>query len=172
MRPAIYSVGLFVIFACSLNVVLPAGAQDVLVERQISVSQARDAALAALERCRADGFRVSVAVVDRAGNLKALLRDDDTGPHTVESSRRKAFTAASLRTSTGELANRVAGDPSLADLRNLTDGLLFLGGGLPIPSGTEVIGGIGVGGAPSGQADEACAQAGIDGIAATPEPAG
>jgi uncharacterized protein GlcG (DUF336 family) len=143
----------------------PAQEQGVVTERQISLSLAQEAAQAAVEQCRADGFQVSAAVVDRAGNLKALLRDDNTGPHTVESSRRKAFTASAFRASTADLVNRVAGDPSLANLDQLAEGLLFLGGGLPIQAGQEVVGGIGVGGAPSGQADEVCAQAGINTIA-------
>lgn len=143
----------------------PGQGQGVITERQISLSMAQEAAQAAVEQCRADGFRVSAAVVDRAGNLKALLRDDDTSPHTVESSRRKALTASAFRSSTADLVTRVTGDPSLANLDQLAEGLLFLGGGLPIGSGEDVIGGIGVGGAPSGQADEVCAQAGISRIA-------
>lgn len=143
-----YFIRFFLILVISMSPAVLVSAQEVLMERQISLSQAQDAALVAVERCRGDGFRVSVAVVDRAGNLKVLVRDDGTGPHTVESSRRKAFTASVFRASTTNLVTRVAGDPSLANLEDLTDGLLFLGGGLPILFGAEVIGGIGVGGSP------------------------
>jgi uncharacterized protein GlcG (DUF336 family) len=139
-------------------------AQEVLIQRQISLSLAEEAAVAAIERCRADGFRVSVAVVDRAGRLKALLRDDDAGPHTLDSSRRKAFTALSFRTGTTELVQLLATNPSAAGLVNISD-VLILGGGIPIRAGQEVIGAIGVGGAPGGDKDDICAQAGIDRIA-------
>ncbi len=138
--------------------------QEILTERQISLSLAQEAAVAAVEQCRADGFQVSAAVVDRAGNLKALLRDDGTSPHTVESSRRKAFTASLFRSSTADLAARTARDPAAANLEDITDGLLFLGGGLPIRAGEDVIGGIGVGGAPRAEADQVCAQAGLETI--------
>ena len=141
-----------------------AHAQGFVTERQISLSLAQAAAQAAVEQCRADGFRVSAAVVDRAGHLKALLRDDDTGPHTLDSARRKAFTALSFRTSTGELAGRVANNPEAANLEDISDELLILAGGLPIMAGEEVVGGLGVGGAPGGDRDEACAQAGIQAI--------
>lgn len=141
-----------------------AQAQEVLTQKQISLSLAEEAAVAAIDRCRADGFRVSVAVVDRGGSLKALLRDDDAGPHTLDSSRRKAFTALSLRTGTTELVQLLATNPSAAGLANIAD-ILILGGGIPIRAGQEVIGAIGVGGAPGGDRDDACAQAGIDKIA-------
>ncbi|OGP80339.1 MAG: hypothetical protein A2V86_06095 [Deltaproteobacteria bacterium RBG_16_49_23] len=139
-------------------------AQEVLIQRQLSLSLAEEAATAAIERCRADGFRVSVAVVDRSGSLKALLRDDDAGPHTLDSSRRKAFTALSFRTGTTELVQLLATNPSAAGLVNISN-VLILGGGIPIRAGQEVIGAIGVGGAPGGDRDDICAQAGIDRIA-------
>jgi uncharacterized protein GlcG (DUF336 family) len=139
-------------------------AQELITERQISLSMAQAAAQAAVEQCRADGFRVSAAVVDRAGNLKALLRDDDTGPHTLDSARKKAFTAASFRASTSELAGRIANNPGAANLEDISEEILILAGGLPIMRGEEIIGGIGVGGAPGGDIDEACAQAGIQSI--------
>lgn len=68
--------------------------QSVLPERQISLTLAVDAALAAVEKCRADGFRVTAVVIDRGGNIKATLRDDTTSPHTVDTARKKAFTSA------------------------------------------------------------------------------
>lgn len=172
MKMISYHIGMFMILAISMGPAMQAHAQgDLVIERQVSLSLAHDAAHAAVERCRADGFRVSAAVVDRAGSVKALLRDDGAGPHTLDSSRRKAFTSSAFRTSTTNLVTRVAGDPALANLEDLTDGLLFLGGGLPILSGGEIVGGIGVGGAPSPLADEVCAQVGIDAISAGLEPA-
>lgn len=141
----------------------PALAQSVLNERQISLGLAREAANAAINQCRKDGYQVSVTVVDRSGQVKVMMRDDNSGPHTPDTSRRKAYTALTFRTSTSELANRVASNPSAANLRDITD-IILLAGGLPIRAGNEVIGGIGVGGAPGGDRDEVCAKAGIDKI--------
>lgn len=138
-------------------------AQGVLTEQQISISSAQEAAIAALDQCRKDGYRVSVTVVDRSGQTKVLMRDDGAAPHTPDTSRRKAYTALTFRTSTSELASRVASNPSAANLKDITD-VIILAGGLPIRAGNAVIGGIGVGGAPSGDQDQVCAKAGVDKI--------
>ncbi len=115
------------------------------------------------------GYRVTVAVVDRAGVLKVLMRGDGAGPHTVESSAKKAYTSASLRGSTGDLAEMIAKMPATQGLRDMNNNILVLGGGLPIEIGGEVVGGIGVGGAPGGHLDAACAQAGLESIGAKPK---
>jgi uncharacterized protein GlcG (DUF336 family) len=127
---------------------------------------ATKAALAALAECRDQGFKVSVAIVDRGGVLKVLKRADGAGPHTVDSSRRKAYTAASLRRSTQELAELVASRPEIMGLREMNESILILGGGLPIRIDGEVVAGIGVGGAPGAKLDEACARAGLAKIGA------
>lgn len=147
----------------SLLFVCSAAADDVLVEKQISTALAAEAAVAALQQCRNGGFQVAVAVVDRAGIAKVILRDDNAGPSTVDASRRKAFTAVTFRTPTLQFAQLVADNPALQGLRDIAD-VLILGGGLPIRAGNEVIGGIGVSGAPGADLDEACAQAGINQI--------
>jgi len=108
-------------------------------------------------------------VVDRAGVLRGMTRADGAGPHTVESSRKKAYTAASLRRPTTELAELINKVPTLQALRDMNDQVLILGGGLPIEIGGEVVGGIGVGGAPGAHLDDACAQAGLDAIGAAPK---
>jgi uncharacterized protein GlcG (DUF336 family) len=140
-------------------------AQDLPVEKVLPRELAVEAAQGALAACEQHGYRVTVAVVDRAGLLRALIRGDGAPPHTVDSSRRKAYTSASLRRPTLELAQMVSENPGAAGLRDINDDILLLGGGLPIKAGDQVIGGIGVGGAPGGDKDEACAQAGIDKIA-------
>jgi uncharacterized protein GlcG (DUF336 family) len=124
---------------------------------------------AAIEACRKDGYRVSASVVDRAGVLRAMGRADGAGSHTVESSRKKAYTTASLRRPTTELAEMVAKVPTLEALRDMNPEILILGGGLPIEISGEVVGGIGVGGAPGAHLDDACAQAGLDAIGAAPK---
>jgi uncharacterized protein GlcG (DUF336 family) len=143
-----------------------AQAQTVELPRQpyLPINLALDAASAALAQCQTDGYGVSVAVVDRGGVLKVLLRDDGTGPHTVTSSTRKSHTSASLGRPTAELAATVAGNAEVEGLRQMDPQILILAGGLPIVVNDVVVGGIGVGGAPGGQLDEACAQPGIDAI--------
>lgn len=140
-----------------------ASAQDVRTEKNISVALAADAASAALQFCTQKGWKVSVAVVDRAGDVKALLRGDGAGPHTVDSSRRKAFTAASLQLGTTQMAEIIDKNPDLVDLKFI-DGFLILGGAQPIRVGDEVIGAVAVAGAPGGHLDEQCVSAGIDKI--------
>jgi uncharacterized protein GlcG (DUF336 family) len=142
------------------------GASDsaqVLSEKQISLALAHDIAMAAVDQCRKDGFRVAATVVDRAGRTKVVVRDDGTGPHTVEASQRKAYTAAVFRVPTVSFAERVR-QPAAAALINL-EHVIALQGGLPIKAGDEVIGAVGVGGAPGGDKDEVCALAGIQKIA-------
>ncbi len=135
-------------------------------EPTLPIELAKKAAAAALEKCQQDGYRVSVAVVDRAGILKVLLRGDGAGPHTTDSSRKKAYTSASLRRSTSEFADLIAKKPALQGLRDMNENILILGGGLPIKIDGEVVGGIGVGGAPGVHLDEACAQTGLKRIGA------
>ena len=130
--------------------------------RMLPLGLATEAAEAARAACEQQGYRVSVAVVDRAGLVKALIRSDGAGPASLDSASRKAYTSASLRRATLELAEMVAGNPAVAELGDLNERILILGGGLPIKAGEEVIGGIGVGGAPGADKDQVCAQAGID----------
>ncbi len=138
-------------------------AQDIQVEKDISLSLANDAAAAAVEFCSSKGWKVSAAVVDRAGLLKALQRADGAGPHTIDASRRKAYTSASTRNDTSAMLDTIQKNPSSANL-SMIAGFLILGGGRPIRVGDEIIGAIGVGGAPGGQLDDQCAAAGINRI--------
>jgi uncharacterized protein GlcG (DUF336 family) len=147
-------------------------AEDLPREAILPLSLASKAAATAVERCKQDGYRVSATVVDRGAVLKAMMRGDGAGPHTTDSSFKKAYTAASLRRPTSELAEMVAKTPALQGLREMNDKVLMLGGGLPIEIGGEVVGGIGVGGAPGAHLDDACAQAGLESIGATAKPPG
>jgi uncharacterized protein GlcG (DUF336 family) len=138
-------------------------------ESVLPVSLAGKAIQASLDACKKDGYKVSVSVVDRAGVLRAMSRADGAGPHTVDSSRKKAYTAASLSRPTTEVAELINKVPTLQALREMNDQVIILGGGLPIEIGGEVVGGIGVGGAPGAHLDDACAQAGLDAIGAAPK---
>jgi uncharacterized protein GlcG (DUF336 family) len=152
---------------CVLGI-FPAGgsAADLLREAVLPLSMATKAASAAVKKCTKDGYQVSAAIVDRSGVVRALLREDGAGPHTVASSRKKAYTAASLKKPTAELADLIAKMPAVQGLRDMNDHILMLGGGLPIIMAGEIVGGIGVGGAPGGHLDVACAQAGLESIGA------
>jgi len=100
-------------------------------------------------------------VVDRAGLVRAVLRGDRAGPHTLAASGQKAFTSASARNTTSAMAQAAESNPGARNLVHIP-GFLLLGGGVPLRSGEEVIGAIGVGGAPSGAIDEECANAAIE----------
>ena len=144
-------------------------AEDLPKESVLPLAAANKAIQGALEACKKDGYRVSVSVVDRAGVLRAMGRADGAGPHTVDSSRKKAYTAASVRRPTTELADLITKVPTLQALRDMNDNILMLGGGLPIEISGDVVGGIGVGGAPGAHLDDACAQEGLDAIGAAPK---
>jgi uncharacterized protein GlcG (DUF336 family) len=117
-----------------------------------------DAAIAA---CKTEGYDVTAAVVDRAGDLKLLLRADSSNPHNADLARRKAYTARTFGVTSLEFAKRTAGTTSdLTGQRNLAE-VIPLGGGVPIMIGTEKIGGLGLSGAPTQEADEKCAKAGL-----------
>jgi uncharacterized protein GlcG (DUF336 family) len=144
-------------------------AEELPKEAVLPIGLAGKAIQASLDACNKDGYRVSVSIVDRAGVLRVMARADGAGPHTVDSSRKKAYTAASSRRPTTELAELINKVPTLQALREMNDQVLILGGGLPIEIGGEIVGGIGVGGAPGAHLDDACAQAGLDAIGATPK---
>ena len=144
-------------------------AEDLPKESVLPLHVANKAIHAAIEACKKDGYRVSVSVVDRAGALRAMGRADGAGPHTIDSSRKKAYTAASVRRPTTELAELVGKVPTLQALRDMNEHMLILGGGLPIDIAGDIVGGIGVGGAPGAHLDDVCAEAGLDAIGAAPK---
>lgn len=118
-----------------------------------------DAALAAIRACAGKGQQVSVAIVGAEGEPRAILRGEGAPPHSVESARRKAYTAASFGKPTAELAALVASHPDAAGLTRLDD-TLFVGGGLPLMRDGKSVGGIGVAGSNGAGLDEECARVG------------
>jgi uncharacterized protein GlcG (DUF336 family) len=140
----------------------PAGAQ-LLTEKSLSAGMAMTMAQTALETCTKQGYHVSVHVLGRNGEVLIAVRGDGAPPHTMENSQRKAYTARTFRIPSGEFAQRVKDNPTLGAV-HLT-GIIAAQGALPIRAGDEVIGAVGVSGAPGGEKDEACAKAGIDKVA-------
>ena len=120
-------------------------------------------AQATLEACRAEGFQTAVAVVDRGGNLQALIRDRFAGPHTPVTAERKAYTALSFKANTTDLAASTQPGMASSGTRGIPN-VLMLGGGVMIESGGSLLGAVGVSGAPSGEADQACAEVGLEAI--------
>ena len=152
---AIASLGLFALAA-------PASAQ-LLQQKSLSSGIALAMAETTMAACKANGYAVSVTVVGRSGEIILQVRGDNTGPHTVENSMRKAYTARTFRVPSGEIVTRLKNDPTFALIH--LNNVIANQGALPIKVGDEVIGGIGASGAPGGDKDEACVKAGIDKVA-------
>lgn len=150
---------------CLLAAALSSHAQDGTFQaRSLTPETALTAARAALEACRKQGFQVAVAVTDRAGVTQVLLRDRFAGAHTVEVASNKAWTAASFRTPTSALATETQPGRAISGLRSLPR-FMAVGGGQAIEAGGNLLGAIGVSGAPGDDADDSCATAGIKAIA-------
>jgi uncharacterized protein GlcG (DUF336 family) len=140
----------------------PAAAQ-LLTQKSLSAAIALTVAQTALETCTKQGYHVSVHVVGRNGEVLVAVRGDGAPPHTMENSQRKAYTARTFRIPSGEFAQRVKDNPTFGAV-HLT-GVIAAQGALPIKAGDDVIGAVGVSGAPGGEKDEVCAKAGLDKVA-------
>ena len=140
-----------------------ASEEALFTTKSLTPETALKAATAALEKCRAEGYQVAIAVVDRMGNMQVMIRDRYAGAHTPETARRKAWTATSFRTNTTDLVDLTAPGQPQSGVRHVTDALM-LGGGVLIDAGGSLVGAIGVSGAPGGELDDLCAEAGIAAI--------
>jgi uncharacterized protein GlcG (DUF336 family) len=142
----------------------PADAQ-LLARKDLSLAAALTIATTAADLCKSQGYTVSVTVVGRNGEVILQMRGDNAPPHTVENSFRKAYSARTFRVPSGELVQRVKDNPT-APFVHLSN-VVAAQGALPIKVGDDVIGAVGVSGAPGGEKDEVCAKAGIDKVADT-----
>jgi uncharacterized protein GlcG (DUF336 family) len=131
--------------------------------RVLTPEAAVKATQAALQSCRAGGYQVAVAVVDRFGIAQSMVRDRFAGPHTPDTAVNKAWTAVSFRTGTTDLAAATAPTQPSSGIRHLPR-FVAVGGGVLIEAGGSIVGAIGVSGAPNGAADDVCAKAGIAAI--------
>ena len=142
----------------------PSRAQDALVTfKSLSPELALDLARAALADCQKRGYQTAVAVVDRFGVPQVMLRDRFAGAHTPRTAIGKAWTAVSFRTNTTDLVAASKEGTAQSGVRDLP-GAVVLGGGLMIEAGGSIVGAVGVSGAPGGEADDACAKAGIEAV--------
>jgi uncharacterized protein GlcG (DUF336 family) len=151
-----------VVPALAVSLATPASA-DLLSHKDLSLETALAMATVAQETCKGQGYRVSVTVVGREGQVILQMRGDNASPHTMENSLRKAYTARTFRVPSGDIGKRLKENPTLSFpfLTNVTGAQ----GALPIKLGDEVIGAMGVSGAPGGEKDEACVKAGLDKVA-------
>src|SRR5580698_328473 len=156
---------LAVLATAPLFAAAPAFAQAPQVQSEKNMSMALSMAIiqGAIEQCTKDGYKVSVTIVDKGGNVAASIRGDGTGPHTMEFSRMKAYTSRT-RNQTSLQTMKMMEDPANAFIRQIPN-VVGVGGGVPIHAGNEVIGAVGVSGAPGGEKDEVCANAGIAKVA-------
>jgi uncharacterized protein GlcG (DUF336 family) len=136
----------------------PAGAEDAptISIKRLSMDTAVRIAQGAVAACREKGIQIGVTVVDRDGVVQAKLRDTIAAPITASISEKKAFTAVNFNADTAALGSRA--DTPIGRI----DGLVMSAGGIPIEVGGALLGGVGVSGAPAGETDAECAQAGID----------
>jgi uncharacterized protein GlcG (DUF336 family) len=150
--------------ALGMTLATPSMAQKMLATYPtLTTFAALQAAQAALARCQKDGFTVAAAVVDRGGQPLALVRDNLAGAHTSQTAIGKAATAVSFRIDTTELAATTQAGKAASGIRELPN-VVAIGGGLVIRAKGSLVGGIGVSGAPGGDADDVCAKAGIAAI--------
>ena len=156
-------VSLALLASASILAAGPARAQAPQVEKNVSMAMSIAIIQGVLEQCTKDGYKVSVTIVDKGGNVAAQVRGDGTGPHTMEFSRLKAYTART-RNQTSLQTMKMLEDPANAFIRQIP-GVVGVGGGVPIKAGNETIGAVGVSGAPGGEKDEVCANAGIAKVA-------
>ena len=156
-------VRLAVLASLSVLATSPALAQAPQVEKNISMAMALAIIQGTIEQCSKDGYKVSVTIVDKAGNVAASIRGDGTNPHTMEFGRLKAYTSRTRGQTSLEFM-KLTSDPANAYLKQIPN-TVAVGGGVPIKVGNEVIVAVGVSGAPGGEKDEVCANAGIAKVA-------
>jgi uncharacterized protein GlcG (DUF336 family) len=149
-----------IVFAGAIS--FPATAQ-LIEQKGLSSAMTMTMAQVAIDTCKANGYRVSVAIVGNTAELLLHVRGDGASPHTMENSFRKAYTSRTFRVPSGDFTKNVGNNPLHPQL--YLNNVIAFAGALPIKVGDTVIGAIGVSGAPGGEKDEVCAKAAIDKIA-------
>lgn len=162
MKKIIRLISLPVLLALSISTVTAAEQAMTVNIKRLSLETASKIAQAAIEQCRKEGVQIAVTVVDRGGHPQAVLRDVLAMDITLPISKQKAHTAMAFNTPLSQMEGRFTRPFQVAKL----DGLIVSAGGIPINIGGNILGGIGVSGAPSGETDEKCARAGLDAVSA------
>jgi uncharacterized protein GlcG (DUF336 family) len=160
MKTGIYSLALVTIFtSISINSSFAADSKQPLTVniKRLSLDTALRIGNAAIDKCRKEGVQITVTVIDRGGDAQVVLRDTLATDITIPISKMKAYTAMSFNSPTSALEDRFKGAYSVPKI----DEFMIHPGGIPINIGGNIMGGIGVSGAPSGATDEACAKAGL-----------
>ena len=147
-----------------------ATAQDVFTTHRLSAALASEAVTEAVATCAKQGYPVAATIIDTDGVTQAMLRGDGAGLIAVSSSYDKAYTvlmlgAARNEDSSAAIAKRIGPTPPAGGVAKF-DHVALQPGALRIKLNNEAIAAIGVGGAPGGDLDEACAKAGLDKISA------
>ncbi len=145
-----------------------ANAKSELAENFLSLDLAMEAAAEAVKSCAAQGWHVSASVVDSAGNVKVQAKGDHSSPHTKDTSFRKAYTQVSIGPIFGFDAlsvwvEKLKTNPNAAAYSSIPN-VIVLPGAVAIKIKGEIVAAIGVGGAPGGDKDEACAMKGLEKI--------
>ena len=140
-------------------------AESLPTSKRLPLSIGMEAVMEAVTACEKSGYHVAATVVDASGLVQAVAKGDGAPPHTLDSSRGKAYAAVSLgpnfnETTTSAIVARVSNNLAFGPLQHLP-GVFLVPGGVVIKSGGDVVGAIGVGGAPGGDKDEVCAQAAV-----------
>ena len=130
--------------------------------KRLSLETALRIAQGAIEQCRKEGVQIAVTVVDRGGHEQVVLRDVLAMDITIPLSKQKAHTAMAFNSPLSEMGDRFKGAYGVPKL----DGLVISAGGIPVNVGGNLMAGIGVSGAPSGETDEKCAKAGLEAVLA------
>ncbi len=151
----------FKLSALALLATATAAQAQVRTEKNMSLELANQIASASVAACMSNGYAVTATVVDRAGGVRAVQRADNAGPHTLAASLQKAYTAVSAKNNTQAMMEGAQKTPGAANLVHIP-GFLLLGGGVPVKVGNEVIGAVGIGGAPGGHLDDQCANMALD----------
>ena len=130
-------------------------AQGLPTQRVLTLDVAQSIASEAVRRCRADGFKTTVRIVDAANDLKVFIRDDGAGLATAQIAEMKANSVMFSGRPSGPPPNMPPGTPGVIP------GTITFEGGVPIMAGGQLIGAVAVSGAPGGDKDAACANAGL-----------
>jgi uncharacterized protein GlcG (DUF336 family) len=140
-----------------------AWAQGLVSAKRLSASLAAELAMAAVAACAQKSYHVGVVVLDYSGLQQVALRGDGAAPQNVLNANDKAYTAASFGTDTADLVERSKTSPVSSAFAKVPH-LLLNAGGVVIKVDDEVIGAIGVSGAPGGDNDAVCAKAALEKI--------